>query len=439
MNRPPARVGRAFVLGGGIAGIAAALELCARGRAVVLLEARGWLGGRVFSREDERLGGLRDNGPHVALGCYDAFRGLLRELGTEVAFRAEPTLTVAYADSNGRRSTLRLPRLPVPLAMPWALLCLPGLSINERARALWGLAGCLAGARPADSLETWLARWRQHGGPRRFLWDPLCLAVMNAPAARVSARLFLQTMRQAFTGRAGRAAIWVPDRPWSAIVGDPALRVLRARGADVRLGVRVAGLEVVDGRVARIATASETITVDADDLVVSTLPWHRLAPCLPPDDPLAAGLRTLRGAPIVSVYFAVDHDPPLPDAPLVALVDGDPFHFLVRRPSEGTRRFAVLAGGADALDGVAVSVILARACEQLARHFPGLRVDPAHGRVVKEARATVLVEPGAQPRPRCGAHPVVTNLRLAGDWCDTGLPSTMEGAALSARLALAGR
>ncbi|MEZ5966168.1 MAG: hydroxysqualene dehydroxylase HpnE [Planctomycetota bacterium] len=433
---------RALVLGGGVAGIAAALELADSGAEVSLLEQHGWLGGRVFSCADARLGAARDNGPHVMLGCYDAFRALLRRLGSEDAFVRAPALSVAYADAYGRWSALRLPSWPVPLAMPWAVLRMPGLGLGERLRALLGFAGTLLGARGSDSLEQWLARWRQHGGPRRFLWEPLCLAVMNAAPSRTSARLFLRTMRRAFLRGAARGAIWIPDRPWSAIVGEPALRALASSGVQVRLRCRVRGLDVERGRVCGlrvddVATGASRLGVAPSDTVVSTLPWHRLAALLP-DDEVAAGAACWRGAPIVSVYFALDADPPLPDAPLVALVDGDPFHFLVRRPSDPKRCFALLAGDAAGFDGASVHEIVARAGAQLTRHFPGVRVDPACARVVREARATLLIEPGSDAaRPRCGPHPRVENLRLAGDWCATGLPSTLEGAAVSAALALA--
>ncbi len=425
---------RAFVLGGGIAGIAAALRLRARGHDVTMLEAHRWLGGRAFSVPDDKLGGVRDNGPHVMLGCYDEFRKLLRELDSERLFVRAPALTVTYADARGARAELRLSRWPVPLAMPFALLRLSALTLGERLRALWGFAGVLLGAARLATLEDWLRRYRQHGGPRRFLWDPLCLAVMNAPASRVSARLFLATMRRAFLGSAARGAIWIPDAPWSEIVGEPALRLLRARGVSVVFEARVRTLRVEGNHVCAIeGDGFVPISVDARDLVVSTLPWHRLAACLPAGDPVASVAAQFAGRPIASVYFALDHDADLPDAPLVALVDGEPFHFLARRPRDGKRRFALVAGGTDAIAGMTAEQLAIAACAQLARHFPTVQVDVAKARVVKETHATLLADPKAQAfRPALGPHPRIHNLRLAGDWCATGLPSTMEAAAVSA-------
>lgn len=425
--------GRAFVLGGGVAGIAAAVGLADQGAAVTLLEQHSWLGGRAFARLDARLGCVRDNGPHVVLGCYDEFRRLLRALGTEGGFVAADTLRVAYADAAGGRAELRLPALPVALAMPLGVLRLRAMTLGERLRTLLGLLGSVVDRSRHIDLERWLRRWRQHGGPRKYLWQPLCLAVMNATPSQVSARLFLATLRRLGAGGAARGAIWLPDRPWNEILGEPALARLRAHGADVQLGARVTRLSVVGTRVAAIEVAGrEPIAVGAGDLVVATLPWHRLAGCLPADDPTAAAATRLRASPIVTVHFALDADPPLPDAALVALVDGEPFHFLLRRPSEPKRRFAVLAGGADTLEGASAETIVALACAQLRRHFPGLGADPTRARVVKEARATFVGSPGADAsRPACGRHPVLTNLLLAGDWCATGLPSTLESAAAS--------
>lgn len=431
--------GRAFVLGGGVAGITAALGLARAGWRVTLLEAHRGLGGRAFSVPDARLGGERDNGPHVLLGCYDEFRALLRRLGTEGMFLRARTLTVAYADAQGRRAALRLPRLPVPLAMPWALLAVRSMTWRERLRALLGLVGVIVGGRRHHTLADWLRIWRQHGAPQQHLWEPLCLAVMNAEPAAVSAHLFLKTMRQAFTGSAGRGAIWIPERPWSEIVGRPAARALATAGVEVVFGARVRSLQCEGDRVSCIAGEGfAPRELSADDVVVSALPWHRLAACLPSDDPIGARIARFAGRPIVSVYFALEVESPaleaLPDEPLIALVGGAPFHFLVRRPSDPRHRFALLAGGTEAIDAMPASALIAAACAQVARHFPGVRVEPSQARVAKEARATLLADPATESlRPVCGPHPSLTNLRLAGDWCATGLPSTLEGAAWSGR------
>ncbi|MEO6594744.1 MAG: FAD-dependent oxidoreductase, partial [Planctomycetota bacterium] len=210
----------AFVLGGGIAGIAAALGLRDRGLEVTLLESRAWLGGRAFSSLDRTVGRRLDNGPHVMLGCYREMRALLARLGTESHFEQGRCLAMAYRRVGGKLERLQLSRLPVPLSMPFALLRL-GLPLGARCRALRGLVSVLRGAPPHWSLHEWLQRRGQIGEPDAFLWRPLCRAIMNAEPDEVAAADFVATLREAFLGSAAAAAFWLPRHSWSEVLGEP--------------------------------------------------------------------------------------------------------------------------------------------------------------------------------------------------------------------------
>lgn len=440
MTGEPATKRAATVIGGGVAGIVAALGLRERGFRVRLIESRGWLGGRAFSFDDRGRGvsgpdGLCDNGPHVMLGCYDAMRRLLRRLGTEGGFAAAPSLALRYWGEGGRRWDLALGRLPTPMAMPWGLMKLP-LGAGGRARGLWGLGQVLRGA-PADmTLGQWLDRRGQRGAVGDFLWIPLCRAVMNAEPEQVSARLFLATLRQAFTGSAARAAIWIPARPWLDLVGVPARRMLEGEGVEVSTGVRVGAVadDGAGGSTVHLA-GGERLEVPAADALVMAVPWHGAARLL--GQP-AERWRRLEGLPIVSVYFrCADDAAPESGADLVALVGGAPFHFLCRTPGAAPGRFALLAGAAQGFDGQGVADIERIARRQLAAYDPSWHPDtPADVRVVKESRATITAAPGAlDARPEPGRHE--RNVFVCGDWADVGLPSTLEGAARSGEAVVA--
>ena len=428
MTVPPRR---AFVLGGGVAGLTAALGLRERGLQVTLLESRGWLGGRAFSFVDHATGARLDNGPHAMLGCYGAMRRLLRALGTEELFQRGRSLTVAYRTAKGHASRLRLWPLPVPVAMPWALAAVP-LGFGGKLRAVRGLLGVLQGALADETVASWLSRCGQLGTPDAFFWRPLCRAIMNVEPADASAQLFLATLREAFTGSAAAGAFWLPKRPWGEIVGDAAQRELPRRGVEVRLHARVVLLETVGGRVAGIALGDgERLAVGAGDVVVSAMPWQALGKLLG-EPPFAS----LQSSPIVSIWFKFAAPPAaVPDeGSMVALVDGEPFHFLFRRPGAPLTEFWLLAGGNRAFDGMRVDAIEQAARAQLARHYPGFGIDPvAQVRVAKEARATFVPSPAAlrmRPLPgRLAGGPA--NLLVAGDWTACGLPSTLEGAARS--------
>jgi squalene-associated FAD-dependent desaturase len=424
---------RAIVLGGGIAGIYAALLLRQRGLSVTLHEAHGWLGGRAFSFVDRHSGRSLDNGPHVMLGCYRSMRALLHLLGTESEFAMGRALSVSYRTQQGVTAALRLGALPVPMSMPFALLRMPW-PMRARWAALRGLLATLWRVDAAWTLAEWIERRGQGGEPAAWLWQPLCRAIMNVEPQEASASLFLATLREAFSGGAKAAAFWIPKRPWGDLIGAPAQRVLSASGVEVVLRSSVRAMSLRDGRIAAVELASgRSFDIGADTLVVSALPWHALAKVLPAPMPFAQ----LQGAPLVSAHFALDGDGKAPpdEGPLAALVGGEPFHFLYRVPHARRGEFALLAGGCRALDGIPVAQIEAQARAQLARHYPEFSADaPGMVRISKESRATIAAGPNsAGLRPAPGPLPGgPANLHVCGDWTAVGLPSTLEGAARSA-------
>jgi squalene-associated FAD-dependent desaturase len=424
-------VTRAFVLGGGVAGLTAAFGLRDAGLAVTLLESRGWLGGRAFSSPERRSGRVLDNGPHVMLGCYSAMRALLRRLGTEDGFQQDRRLTMAYRHDGGAVARLSLSGLPVPLAMPWALFRLP-VPLGARVRAFVGMASSLFGAPAAWTLGDWYTRRRQHGVPDAMLWRPLCRAIMNCEPEEAEAAGFLATLREAFLGSAARAAFWIPRRPWSELIDAPARAALPQAGIDLRLGARIASLATSGDRIAAITTlAGERLELGERDLVVSALPWFALAELLPAS--VLPRARELQAAPIVTAYVTTAQ--PLPDdGPVTALVDGAPFHFVLRRPGDDARHVALLSGGDRSFDGQPVATIAERALAQLGRWYPTASFAGADVIVRKENLATFVPACGtAAMRPAPGKLPAgPSNLRVCGDWTATGFPATLEGACRSA-------
>lgn len=424
------------VLGGGVAGIVAAFAARDRGRRVVLHEARSRLGGRAFASPDKVFGCDLDNGPHAMLGCYDEMLRLLARIGGLAQCRRDPALQMAYRHPGGAADRLRLSRLPAPVAMPWALAALR-LPWRDKLAALRGMVTSLFGAPDHQTVAEWLAKHGQRGAPAAMLWRPLCCAVMNVEPELASAKVFLATLRQAFAGSARGAAFVLPIASWQQVLGAPAERALRDAGVEVCFGSRIEAIECDGDRVVALATTDRRIEVAADQTVLSALPWfalHKLRPECVPQPPLA-------DSPIVSAFFAMDDAQAPPDeGPVVALVDGAPFHFLLRTPGAPRGRFALLSGGDRSMDGQPVATIEARARDQLARYFP--EVDAARGevRVRKEQLATFVAAPGTDTqRPAPGRVPGgPRNLLVCGDWTATGLPATLEGAARSAIAAVRG-
>jgi hydroxysqualene dehydroxylase len=432
---------RVVVCGGGLAGIAAAVEAAGLGAEVVLVERRPFLGGKAFSFTDPDSGREVDNGQHVFLGCCPAYMRLLRLLGTLRHTSLQRRLDVPVRDRAGRRGALRAAPLPAPLHLGPSFAAYPHLSHAEKAAALRALAALSLmperARRDLDgvSFAAWLADRGQSPGAVRRFWDLIVLPTCNDRSDRVSAALAAFVFRRGFL-----ATSWGSAVGWSRVgltrLVDPAARdFLRARGGRVIAGtpaaaVRPDGVTMADGGRLRA------------DAVVLALPPQRVRAVAPealPEDP---GLGT---SPIVNVH--VWYDRPVMDEPFTAIVDS-PAQWIFNRTAMGggdgsSHHLALSISGAREEVGVPRAELAESMRAELELLLPRARSARAVATaVVKEPQATFAAAPGQGAR-RPGVATPVGGLALAGAWTDTGWPATMEGAVRSgiaaARHVLGGR
>ncbi len=390
------------VVGAGWAGLAAAVELAAAGAAVTLFEAGRRPGGR--ARSTDIAGRRLDNGQHILLGAYRDTQALMARIGANPE-RLLARHPLRVEDNAGFR--LALPRLPAPFNLAWGLLTARGPGLGEKlATARWMDGLKKAGFRlPADTtVAAWLDAAGQTGALRRHLWEPLCLAALNTPAGRASARLFANVLRDSLgSPRRGDTDLLLPRVPLGELLPEPATAWLAAAGADLRFGRRVQAVAPDDGGVAvdgeRFAAA-----------IVAVAPQHlgRLLPGAPAFD----------YEPIATVYLQYAPGTTLP-FPLYGLQGGHG-QWVVDR---GGGLLAAVISGHGAWEALADA--------ELAGHLHGelgqIRL-PAWHAVIREKRATFSCRPGLS-RPGTGtAHP---RLFLAGDHVWAEYPGTLEGAVRS--------
>ena len=427
------RAPRVAVVGGGLAGIAAALRCADAGAQVSLFEARPRLGGATWSTRQEGL--AVDNGQHVFLRCCSAYRGLLARLGVEALAPIQRRLAIPVLAPGARAAWIRRSALPAPAHLAGSLLRFRHLGLRERVRVA-RTARRLGRLDPADpatdaqSLGAWLAA--QGEGPAAIdaFWDLLVRPTVNASAREASLALAAFVFQEGLLGRADAGDVGVSSVPLDRLHAEPAAVALARAGVEVRLRTRIDAVEAPAG--AAPALRAGGAQLDADAVIVATEhePAARILPasCGVDRDALAR----LGRAPIVNLHVVFDRAVlPWPFAAAV----GSPLQWIFDR----TRAAGLEAGQYLAVSLSSADEWVGRSREELAKVFV-----PAFGALLPAARearvlhffatveraATFAQLPGTA-RLRPGAETAHAGVFLAGAWTATGWPATMEGAVRS--------
>jgi squalene-associated FAD-dependent desaturase len=453
---------RAVVIGGGLAGITAAVALGKAGHEVTLLEAKPRLGGATTSFSRDGL--VIDTGQHVFLRCCTAYRGLLDRLGMAAHAPLQTRFDVTVL-APGKQAVLKRRRVPAPLHMLPALLGYPFLNWRERMRlTLAALAFRRLDEKDAKTdelrLGDWLAAHGQDERTRRVLWDLFSVSSLNVPGDDASLALAAVVVKTGLLGDADAADIGVPALSLGELHGAAAARLLGKLRATVRTQAKVTAIEPADhgGFLIRVTGADPEGDAAAEDLVadavVLAVPHEQAAKLVPPGALPAEtvdGWAGLGAAPIVNVH--VIYDRKVMDVPFAAAVDS-PVQWVFDRtrisgmherasagqPGAGQHSagqhsagqyLAISLSAADEYAGKTVAELREQFVPALAELFPAAKAATVtEFFVTREKRATFRQVPGtAKLRPKAATG--LPGLVLAGSWTDTGWPDTMEGAVRS--------
>jgi hydroxysqualene dehydroxylase len=407
--------GRVHVVGAGMAGLAAAVALAGEGRAVSLYESAPYAGGRCRSYRDAELGRRIDNGNHLLLAGNQSAMSYLGMIGARDTLEGPDDADLAFVDFNAnRRWHLR----PSPGPVPWWVLRRDRRVPDTRLRDYLAVrrlrrAGAEATVDAVLNPETTLFR---------RLWGPFAVAALNAAVWEGSAALFGRVVAETL-GRGGAACRpLVPREGLSETFVDPALARLGAAGTEIRLGARLRRLDFAGDRVAGLEFDDGAVSLGPEDGVVLAVPAPVAARLVPelvvPGD----------FAPIVNAHFRADA--PAASPLFIGIIGGT--------AEWGFRKRGILSvtvSAADALVDTPAEELAPVLWGDVARAY-GLGGRLPAWRVIKERRATFRATP-AQLLRRPPARTRWNNLLVAGDYVDTGLPATIEGAIRSG-LAAAG-
>lgn len=470
----------AVIVGAGFAGLSAAVRLADSGARVLVLEARARLGGRATAFTDRETGELVDNGQHALMGCYHETFAFLRTIGADGFVRRQPELAVTTIERDGRVSRMRCPALPPPLHLVAGVFTWPALGWRDKVAVL-RMAGPLRRAQaelkkseasvapeahlkvgttqgatsgsavvpafrradgesvvrsgpgrttPDETVAQWLDRHGQTPRLRELLWDPLALAALNQPPEQAAAPYFVRVLAEMFGPDPTSAAIVLPTRPLHEMYAEPARRFIEARGGTVRTGAP-ARIDVRAGAVSGVQADDDTWQPRA---VICAVPWFALHDTLIGDvEPLQRVLEAAHAtapSPIVTVNLWFDRA--VMDEPFVGLPGRLMQWVFDKRAVVGdtaSHLSLVSSGAADVLRWTNPQLI-ETALEDLRGALPRVRdARVVRATVIREPRATFSLAPGQPLRP--STHTPIERLFLAGDWIDTGLPATIEGAVRS--------
>ncbi len=406
-----------LVIGGGWAGLAAAVRAVQLGAQVTLLDMAPQLGGRARSWQDDE-GHWRDSGQHILIGAYRDTLSLMETVGADPA-RLLQRLPLTLVDPHG--VGLRWPASGAPLlAAARAMAAHPRWGWRERwGLAAWGLRQGLRGLRvPAGwSVAQWCASLP--ASVRQELIDPLCIAALNTPTATASAAVLMRVLQDALLSGPGGSDLLLPAAPLQALLPEPAHRWLKERGADVRTGTRATQLEpTAEG------WRCGPHRADALILASSATEAARLTQALAPAWSAQAGALPAEAIATVELLAPGARLP----APMVALAGG-PAQFLFDLGQidgdSGPRRgrftavaSAVAAELADGLEPVAQHIQA-----QVAAQVPAL-AQAQRLQAHADRRATFACTAQLQRPP----SRVLPGLWAAGDYVDGPYPATLEGA-----------
>jgi squalene-associated FAD-dependent desaturase len=436
------------VVGGGLAGLSAAIACADKGARVSLFEARPRLGGATWSFERN---GLRfDNGQHVFLRCCTAYRALLDRLGTSALASLQerlsvPVLRLDVSSGRVRVAEIRRNSLPAPAHLASSLLRYRHLPMRDRLRAIPAALAIRSVALDDAALdeETFASFLTRHGQSPEAIarfWDLITLPTVNVHANEASFALAAKVFKTGLLDDTDAADIGWAHVPLDDVHVRPAAGLIEKLGGTIHHRTKVAAIETSARGERRQVTGvvTESGRLDADAVVVA-VPHRQAAELVPKTERFdPAALAGLGSSPIIDVHVVYDRK--VTDFTFVAAVDS-PVQFVFDKtvaagldPKDG-QVLAVSVSGADDEHGERPEVLTERYRLELEALFPKARAAKVVDAVVsREHEATFRGVPGTR-RFRASPDIGLDGCFIAGAWTDTGWPATMEGAVRSGNAA----
>lgn len=419
-----------IVVGGGWAGLAAAVELVRHEIPVILLESAKQLGGRARGVHADGL--HLDNGQHLLLGAYESTLDLLRNIGvneTDVLQRLP--LSLQWFRPNGKIITLRTAKLPAPFHLAWGLLTARGLSWKDRVSALRFSRQLQHDNFTIEndcSVSKFLQKHRQSQTLITAIWEPLCLGALNTHIHEASAKLFLRTLSDSFRHSRRDSDLLLTKSNLGEILPQPAMDYIETHLGSVRLGQRVTRLTIDAERITGVELGNDHIAATQVILATPYVITKRLIKSHTALQAVAEKIEQLQHRPICTVYLQYDKQIRLGRPVRGSLDTISQWIFDRGLYGQAGLMAVVISGSGEHLDWDNAT-LCQQVAQELADQYPHWPT-PLSQHVIREKRATFASTVDIQAH-RPTLETPINGLFLAGDYTDVGLPATLEGAVRS--------
>ncbi|AFH49628.1 Phytoene dehydrogenase [Ignavibacterium album JCM 16511] len=416
---------RVLVIGGGLAGLSAAVYLSKNKFRVTLLEASPKVGGRVYSFIDEKTNTEIDNGQHILMGCYTDTLNFLRVIDAYKYLKIQKNLEVNYLSHEGISFKLKATQFPFPFNLLYALFSFKRLDVNEKfsliklflkinfieSENLYGL-----------NVIEWLKKEKQSDNSIKIFWEIISIGALNTSTEKASAKIFCDILKEIFWKDNTSFSIIVPALPLSKVFCEPSIESIKRNGGEVRLSEKVIGVEIEDMKIKKVIT-DKNIYEDFD-FVISAVPYFASEKFI--DKKFLDKQPEFHYSSILNIHLWIKQNFLSED--FYAFIDSE-LHWLFNKKTH----WNIVISNADKFMQMSKDEIINFILTELKKFIP-VSDDILSYKIIKEKRATFIPD-NSILNNRPSTETKIKNIFIAGDWVDTKLPATIESAVRSGRLA----
>ena len=417
---------KCIIIGGGFSGLSSAAYLSESGFKVTLLESSPKLGGRAYSFKDEETGSAIDNGQHILMGCYNFTLDFFKLIGAEKNLEFQKRLKLIFLKEKFEHYPLTAPDIPYPVNLLFALIGYKAFSAEDKLRIL-SFFSKLALYSNKDlekmTVEEWLLKENQSENSMITFWDILVAGALNTDKKKACAKILADILKQIFFRGNKAATILIPKFGLSETYCNDAENFIVSRGGEICYGETVNELISSGMKISEIVTSGRTFK--DFDFVISSVPLYAFNRMVM-NKKLKIDL-DLEYSPILTVHFWMKENP-LKET-FYGLI-GSPVHWVFNHG----KHITIVISNAGYLMNEEKDYIFNLTTDEIEKYLPIKKNDVLSFKIIKEKRATFIAS-DTVIKKRPYAVTGFDNLVLAGDWTNTGLPSTIEGAVKSGKTA----